>query len=358
LITAGDWATLNYNRWFLPAFYPYEVTGDYTIKIYELGLIFAKTVKLNERTRFFAKIKGRMYGGTWGSRKTATNLCENAVDVVENFLRNDLAVTDIDTTNFDAASVKRTGVNLAYTIKDQISSLSEIEKICRETMLVYWKRYDGKHTIRALELDPDGPTAIDAGDILIDENFGSSFSVKTSPLNYVVNEIYVHFDKDPCLDEYHGLLFVKNPSESVYSSAYTNLASDKEIYWALFHESYLRYGVTRTKHVYLDRIADTASAETILKKMAFWLFLRVPEVSWTEMVQHCNLEIMDQVSFGSTHRDGTYVISEISEDLDLDRISFKARRLTDDVAHSIWDRITEEGEDRELEEDTDTRRTE
>lgn len=360
-LVAGDWMGLNKNRcWriFIEQAGGSHPLGSNTIQCHEIGLVFTKKMTIDERTRIFTACKGRMYGGTWDSRKTATDLIENPADVVENFLRNDLAVTDIDTDGFDAANTARTGEKLAYTIKDPISSLAEIEKICQETMMAYWKRYDGKHTLRALELDVDGPTAIDDGDVLMNDDNVSTFSARTSPLSAVVNEYYIHYDKDPCLDEYHGLVYLKSPNETTYDPDFSNLTTEGEMYWALANESYQRYGVVKTKHIYLDRISDKTTAENLLKRMVFWRFLRIPEASWQEQLQHCNLEIMDQVSFGTTHREGNFVISEVSEDLDLDRIAFRARFLTDEVAHGIWSKMTEESDAKILEESTDQKVTE
>jgi hypothetical protein len=338
-IDKGDWGTLNYNRWFwiqLLAVTDLGAMEEHDFTFHEAGLVFSKTVPINEQTKFYSYIKGRMYGGTWGRGKTSANLIENPADVTEKILRDDLGVTDIDTAAFDAANALRTGEKLAYSITKEINSLSEIQKIAQENMLAYWKRYDGKHTLRALELDPGTVKPINTSQVLIDENSKvSTFGVRMSDLDAVVNELYVHYDKDPATGDYSGLFFVKKPAEAAYDSTYTNLTDADEAagYWALCHESYGKYGFTRTKHIYLDRVSSAATAELFIKRMIYWLFLRTADVTFKSQLELCDLEICDTVYLGSVHRDGNFMVSMVEEDLDLDVCSYKARELTDKPSH-------------------------
>lgn len=357
MIEAGDWASLNYNRWIEVDFH--MESGNGNLRIYEAGLCFTKTVPLNERSRFFAQIKGRMFADTWSARRNTTDLVENPADVIEKIIRDDLdAEDDIDTTNFDTAKTARTTWELAYSINKEINSLKEIEAICKESMMLFWKDAIGKHTLRALDIATSSARALTTNDILVDKDSKrSSFSIRMSDLDAVYNEFYIHYNRDPATGEYHGLKYVKNPSSEPFSTDYTNFTSEGEAYWDYCNESYSRYGFTRTEHIYLDRVVVDATAESIAKKIIEWRFLRVPEATFQTQLQNCDLELCDVFDLGTTHLLGNYMIFHIEEDLNEDTILIKGRQMIDLTSHRTFERITEEDIERVTEDDK-TRKTE
>jgi len=338
LVDAGDWATLNWNRYFRLSLYP-SLGAAVRMRLYEFGLCFAKTIPLNEKSKLYAYIQGREFQDTWGARKIAAAMVENPADVIEKILRDDLGVAsaDIDTTAFDAVSgTDRVFWDLAYTINKEISSLDEFEAICKEAFLVYYKKYDGDHTIEPLKTSGSADKNLTKNDVktLEDDEHTSTFNVRHSPLSEVYNEFFVHYDKDPATDDYLKVAFVKDPDAGSYSSNYVSTAAassdlngNEEDYWDKCELSYDTYGFKRTKHIYLDRVRDPRTADNILCMAIDWFYLRKAEVSFYTQLQNCDLEIGDLIGLPAELREDTYWLYGIEEDLNNDTIFLEMREL-------------------------------
>ncbi len=335
VLTKGDWGSLNYNRWVECDFHS---TDDCTIKIYELGLIFSKILQLNEKSKIYVSIKGRMFEDTWDARKTAADLIENPADVIEKILRDDLGVVAgaINTTDFDTVSgTDRSGWKLAYSIMKEINSINEIQKICEEVFCFYFVNHEGKHTIKALKTSGSAAKTLSWGDVRTEgDDRKSTFEVKQSPREQVFNEFFVHYDKDPATGDYQKVAFIKNPSAGSYSANYvstmhsgSDLYGNESTYWGYCHTSYSTYGFTSTKHIYLDRIRDDVTAENVLAIAIKWFYLRKAETRFKTQLQNCDLEIGDLVGLTDKLREDTYFLYGIQEDLSRDEISLEMREL-------------------------------
>lgn len=331
VVEPGDYGQLNYNRWFQYHFLAYPFDADHNIYIYDIGLVFAKTIALNEQTRIFAQIKGRTFGDTWGGRKTAAELIQNPADVIEKLLRDDLSISgsDIDTAAFDQVSGSdRSGWTLAYQITKEIDSIDEIDAICRECFLLYMKKFSGEHSLVALTDSGGAVKTLSNSDILIrGDDFESTLKIDDSPLKNVYNEFYVHYKKHPVTGDYEGVESVTEPDQSSYDSSYTTLATEASDYWDLVHESWQRYQFKRTKHFYLDRVRDAATAELFLKFAIRWFYLQKQIVSFDTQLQNCDIEIGDIIALDSTITGASYFLYDMNEDLTKDEITLKMRKL-------------------------------
>jgi hypothetical protein len=208
----------------------------------------------------------------------------------------------------------------------EINSLKEIEKICEETFLMYYKQHDGNHCLKSVHLS-DSPTVTLTVDDVITYDGQSSLDMDISPFKYVYNEIYVHYDKDPATGDYKGLKFVKQPDQSVYSGNYHNLTSAGETYWDYCRASQVKYGTVVTKHFYLDRIVTAAVAELFIKFAISWFYLQKNLVFFDTHLSNCNLEVGDTVTLAATIKAGDYMIYSVKENLGTDIISLKMRQL-------------------------------
>jgi hypothetical protein len=325
----GDWATLNYNRYFLIGFHSNGV-GAYDVGIYYMGLVFAKTLALNEQSRFFFNTKGRLFLSTWYGRKTINNLIEGPAEIIEEILRTDLGVAnvaDLDMSKFDyITATERSGWKMAFQVTKEINSLELFKNICEETGMIYYKTPEGKHSLRVIDPSVATSKVITTSDILTedDDGNGSTFKVSFSPIENVYNEYFVHYDKDPATGDYHGLKYVKNPNLT-FDVSYTNLSSQGDAYHALCAASYVKYGQVMPKHFYLDYIHDESTAEKYLKKMCVYCYLQRAEPEFKSQLQLIALELGDEVQMGTELLDGNYFIYSIEEDLTKDIMTFKLR---------------------------------
>ncbi|HUX54254.1 MAG TPA: hypothetical protein VMV56_07565 [Williamwhitmania sp.] len=337
-----DWDTLISNRIFRISMGGGAATptADMYYYINEMGLMLEKSLGINTGTKFFVEAKGRMFGGTWGARKTAINLVENPGDVLEKILRDDLGVTAtyITTSDFDLLTgTDRSGWEMAYQIKSKINSIDEFKEIMFEACSVYYMDYLGNHTIKALPLTGTSVKTMNLNDVLCresDKGLVPTFRCEFSPLEDVVNDFYVHYNLNYATGEYDGLAFINHPEEGSYSSDYvstmtagSDLHGNEETYWDLIHASYSAYGFVKTKHIYLDRIVDPATAENFLAFMISWLYLRKAEVSFYTQLQNCDLEFGDVVTLTDKLREGQYFVYGIHEDLNNDEIFLEMREL-------------------------------
>jgi hypothetical protein len=326
----GDWGTLNFNRLFKITLSA-PTGSDYTLQLWEAGICFAKTVALNEQTRFFASLSGRMYGSGW-TGKTATDLVEGPGDVISKILRADLGVAEANIAVSNLSNWK-----LAYQIKESINSLREIEAICKETWMVYYKKFDGTHIAQLVTTAIIPPVVtsktLSKADVLTTgDNRESTLQVEYTPIEQVFNEFYVRYDKDPATGDYRKVMFIKTPSAATWSADYSNLVSDGETYWNYCHSSYTRYGFTGTKEIKLDRVRDPYTAKQILITAVLWHYAQRRVVAFESGLRNLDLELLDCISLSSSLEPGDFLMTEIEDNLNTNRLSLRMRDITQTLA--------------------------
>jgi hypothetical protein len=118
-----------------------------TIRLYEVAFMFRKSVSIKEA--IYTPFKGRIYNSTWGARKTAANLIENPIDVLEHVLRcqNWSETGDSEPAagwgkGYCASALIDTSTNLGGFDHPRLAALKETK--CVRQILDYDKTYSDK----------------------------------------------------------------------------------------------------------------------------------------------------------------------------------------------------------------------
>jgi hypothetical protein len=236
----------------------YEING----KIYEIALLFYYDASINDA--IYTPFKGRIYDDTWGARKTAADLIESPVDMLEHALRlqnwndrdsnisfgrayspNALINTASTETGFDYA-----GLDDLRTIKAARQILDEgdattgavVDSLCKQFDLCSFQSNAGVECVNSIL-----PSAV-ARDVVLSLNDiipDSISDFEEIPPQYIYCEPYVQYAYNSASSKYDGIIRVTNASADTFSAAYVSgySGSEAETIWKMAHALYLRYGI-------------------------------------------------------------------------------------------------------------------
>ena len=240
----------------------YAAGATKELDIYDNYLRIDFTVDMQGQD-FYADIEGSEFGGTWDSRKTATNLIEHPADVIEGLYRHELGLADadIDTTNFDAVSTGLSSWEFAAQILAEQNSREIIDTICKQATARQYKRYDGTESLKILDTSASSDMDFDSDNILAD-----SLKVNRTALDKVYNEYYFHYNKKYATGEYESLIYVTADDN--------NFSSAGSTYEGYCTTSQTKYGTVNRLTIEADWIRDDATAEAFCKRLADYHYLR------------------------------------------------------------------------------------
>lgn len=287
------------------------------------GADFGAWIDADDRGNAEANDNGRYEGA----------LVENAAYIIETILRDELGLgsSGIDWESFDTlgntTDGERKDWKLATIIGVQDNSLNMIADFCQQAGLVFFQNYENKEKVITLKKQTAVKT-IDRTTIR-----GDSIEVGFSELENVLNEFYLNYDKSWVTGNYRKTLYVTASSNNLSSNSrsgtpntYTDLCSDSQS----------KYNTTKRLTMDCDWINDEATAELLIKWLAEWHCYRKRIFPFkTRGLEHVNLEMGDQVNIDHTllpagvSDDASFVIFDIKDDLDKDRMKFECMQMPD-----------------------------
>lgn len=293
-------------EWFkCGAGYPNEIY----LQFYEAVLAFRKKVSIKKE--LYSPFRGRIYNDTWGSRKTAANLIDNPVDVLEHVLRcqnwsevgdsepaggwgkgycaNAMIDTSTDLGGFDhtsLAGLKTT--KCARQILDYDKTYSEklIKSICGEYFLCQFKKNyatvasgdAGKEMVVNLFDD----TAASASITLTDIKPGSIGDMEEPKAEDIYCEPFVRFCYNHARGKFDRIIKISHVSSETWQASYTPGFSggEGEYFYDLCAALYQQYGTIEPPPEDITDLYwcyDYNTAKQYLSNLIRWMQLkRIP----------------------------------------------------------------------------------
>jgi hypothetical protein len=261
-----------------------KTQADDTVYLYDLALRLDLTININDFVPFIS-CKGREYLDTWGSRKTAGNLIENPVDVLEGVLRDELGVVaaDIRTALFDTANTARSAWKCAGQLVDSTRSEDVIDEMAENAALAYWIDTDGQESVRALGYSATPDKTIRTRDVKL-----GSIELDYTSRDEIINDFTVNYGYNPAAEEYMAQAWANRHGSTIEDMIYT----DKLI------ESWKSIGKKENRREFFARwIQDSATAEELLKFLIDWQRLRRRTIQLELWLDSIGVELGDLVKF-------------------------------------------------------------
>lgn len=233
---------------------------DNFLKIYELCIIF-NLDSGSIKKEIFSPLASRVFNDTFESRKTATDLIENPVDVIEHTRRlqnwSELGGTVVewgkeyaanaliklaDDGSFDSPNLTYlTGQTVAMQItdSDKAKSNSLIKKLCAVFDLCSYIDQDGYECVETLQPWATAPTET----ILLTDQHGAIGDIEESKVENIYCEPVINYLFDQGSGEYQKSVRVTNIDATAWTAAYTPgyLLADGERIWNLCKALYTKY---------------------------------------------------------------------------------------------------------------------
>ena len=259
-------------------------TANHQLNVYEVGVLVYVTQSI-EKMNFAAQLYGRIFGGTWDSRKTAANMVESPSEVIESIIREELGGVnaDIDMTRFDAADSARSSYKCAGQLHDFMKSKDVFQKICQEFGAIYFIDVFGKHSLLALDYDSQDHI-LTPGDF---SNGYNGIQASYTPRESVINDVRVLYKKNQFTDEYQKVAYCnKDGYSGSIGSAYQTKCSDS--YAAVGNES-MKFDIQ------CDWIRDDATAELLVKWLIDWNYLQRIIIEGDIFFRDLSIEVGDMI---------------------------------------------------------------
>ncbi len=233
------------------------------IKVYEAALMFKKSVSI--KNEIYTPFKGRIFNDTWDTRKTAADLMETPIDIMEHVERLSCWADSspcpddgwgkgyalgakIDTAYFD----DETDPAFAYlkTVKcsNQLLSYDDCytdkiqRSLCKDFFLAKWYDKDGDARIERISKTETTPSdSITLSDIVDRKSIKIT---EPSPTD-IFPEPIVRYRKNFATGKYEGILKVTNASAQEYTSGYVHGVENEteaEEIWDKCHALWLKAG--------------------------------------------------------------------------------------------------------------------
>lgn len=239
----------------------YFLTGvddpSLTVNLFECAVVFLKTLSISEA--IYATCSARIYNDTWGSRKTAADLMESPLDVLEHVcrLQNWYEVGAMPAGGWgkayaSGALVKTTGdgsfdasdgylevvrnFRTAFQVLDYSEAYTDKIKrtLCRNFHLASWVDKDGKECVKRIVKPQDASTdTIALGDI-IDRR---QIKVTDPEASTIYPEPFVRYNYNSATGKYDSAIRITQSAAATWSEAYTEGldGGESEEYWGRCH---------------------------------------------------------------------------------------------------------------------------
>jgi len=251
----------------LAVFLNYEITFtgsdsycDMVTKFYKFGIAFQKICTIKDY--LFACLQGRIFNDTWGLRKTATDLIQNPVDLLEHILRlqnwSEVGATETPGKAYGTGALINVGVTeggfdyrglghlFDITIAGQISEYDSgwtqniIQKICQQFFLCNYQDVDGKECVSPI-FSLDDVSALPTIDLY--NIVGEIGQVEDQKPEDVFCEPFVQYGKNYGSDKFDGIISISHSSAPAFDPSYVEGYSgeDAEMMWKKCNALYKYY---------------------------------------------------------------------------------------------------------------------
>lgn len=235
--------------------------ATYRFTIYELALIFKKSISIKEA--IYSPVKGRKFNNTWEGRKSVDALIKRPISTLEHFNRLQCwsESSPIPSAGwglgYSTGAKIKTGTTASgsfdnttdanFTVLNDYECANQILKkdaaytdklkrsICRDYFLASWVDKDGyecvKRIIKSSTTPPDTVTLAD----IVDRR--SIKITEPSPAD-IYPEPFVRYRKNFATGEYEAVIRISNVDADTYSSDYVEgiTGSSAEIIWQRCHD--------------------------------------------------------------------------------------------------------------------------
>lgn len=231
---------------------------------YELAVAFKKEISIKQE--LYSPIRGRIFDDTFGGRKTAANMMENPIDVIEHILRlQDWSEMGGKGTNWGKEYAPNPKINtgssaeggLDYAELDpvkgfkctrQILSYNDawsdkmIKSLCRQYFLCSFQTDDGKENISTIgRLDTTPTVALTLADVIP----GSLQNVREPSTEDIFVEPFVRYNFNNARKSFDNIIRITNTSKDTYEIGFVTgyTGGDAEVIWDRAHKLWQHYRV-------------------------------------------------------------------------------------------------------------------
>jgi hypothetical protein len=268
-----------------------------TTKIYELCII-VKLASSDIKKEIYSPLSARVYGDTWESRKTAADLIENPVDIIEHIKRlqnwsefspiaynwgHEYAVTEdptyydkIRTSSFDSANLNYlTDQKVAMEITDEGKATSSalVKKLCDTFGVCTYIDPEGYECIETLELT--NPTGA-ANTITLADIIGGIGDYIEPRIENIFCEPVVNYQYDNGAGKFRQTMKVTHIDAAAWQASYTPgiKIADGERVWNSCKTLYNKYRqIEQCPSEFSDQypIPDYSTALAYLERKIAWM---------------------------------------------------------------------------------------
>lgn len=240
---------------------------------------------------------------TWNGRRTAGDLIEHPVDILEGILRQEygFGTATIDEAAFDAAKAAMSGWEFARQLLEQKMGKEVFKEHCRNAALIFYVDPTGQAKIWSLLSRPSVRT-LGKEHVATKGRKTTVVSKGLTSLDGVYNEFYLHYNRNYATDEYEDLVFV---TKSDRSAAVAAAEQTKCL------TSYDRYRTVHRWTFESDWIREEATAVKLLTWAVEWFYLRRELWESLHPLDVLNLEPGDCVTWDHPLLSGTYLCTNI-----------------------------------------------
>jgi len=229
-----------------------ELTINDYIRIYEMAIAIKRQINIKEE--IFLPFKGRIYDDTWGSRKTAANMINNPIDILEHVKRLgnwsevgetknwgkeyatapliDTATTEggfdyADLSDIKAIRPARQILNYNKAWSDDIT-----KSICNSFFLVSFQ--DPTTGNEQVSYIAEKSTTTPSTTITLSDILGEIGEVKYPEIRGIYCEPVIRYAKNNANGEYERVIQITNSNAAAFDSSYVIglSGSDAELMWA------------------------------------------------------------------------------------------------------------------------------
>jgi len=244
----------------------------YTVTIKKLAVMFKKSVNISDE--IYTPKQGRLFNDTFGSRKTAANLIESPVDVLEHVCRLQnwsevgsavdfghayssgvLINTDTTEGGFDFDGLRTCGTKSykAYRqILDDRDAWSDeiIKSLCQQYLLCHFQDTQGRECVNYIR-DISATPSVSLTLASIVE--GSISEVTEQNVADVFCQPVVRYNKNYATGEYEGVIQITNSNAASYAAGYVTgyTGSEAQNMWNLANALWKNYGIINDPPEYL-----------------------------------------------------------------------------------------------------------
>lgn len=237
----------------------YGIDDTDFLKIHEIAIAF-KMPEASIANEVYSPLAGRNFASTWDGRKTASDLIEKPVDLLEHVCRlqswhdrgnvpvsgwglqysDDALIATSGHGSFD--SITGRDLYAAGQLLEEEEGYTDKAKqvICRNFGIANWQDSNGYERAIALPTSALAPIFTVTLDSIIDRQ---RIKIHEPRQTDIFAEPFVRYQKNPATGEYEKIIVVKNASAGTYSSTYIDgvqNSGEAQAIWQTCHSLYLK----------------------------------------------------------------------------------------------------------------------